>query len=132
MPRGQYVLLVHHTQVEEHWDLLLEAGQGLLTWRLEQNPMTLMKVDHSPQVIPARRLADHRPVYLTYQGPISDGRGRVTRLDEGTYIWRAEKPNTWIFALQGKNLQGGFYLRKRSQSNGREGGSAWEFGCEPA
>lgn len=34
-------------------------------------------------VFRAERLADHRREYLTYEGPVSGGRGRVRRVAEG-------------------------------------------------
>lgn len=35
------------------------------------------------------RLADHRAAYLTYEGLISGGRGRVQRMAEGSCSWVA-------------------------------------------
>lgn len=39
----------------------------------------------------ALRLADHRPAYLDLEGPVSGGRGHVTRLLRGRY--ETEEPN---------------------------------------
>jgi len=36
-------------------------------------------------VCPAVRLPDHRKHYLDYEGEISDNRGKVSRIDTGTY-----------------------------------------------
>lgn len=74
MPR--YVLLRHDHPIL-HWDLMLEVGSTLWTWRLSTPP------DDQPRR--AERLGDHRRIYLDYEGPVSGGRGRVDRLAGGTY-----------------------------------------------
>ncbi len=45
--------------------------------------------------IEAERLADHRPVYLEYEGPISGGRGSVRRLERGRVTALEERPAEW-------------------------------------
>ncbi|MFO0838437.1 MAG: hypothetical protein U1D55_07895 [Phycisphaerae bacterium] len=84
----RFVLLEHDTRANAasppdpasvHWDLMIELAPGaaLATWRLSRDPSL------SDELIPAERIADHRRDYLEYQGPISGGRGRVRRIDEG-------------------------------------------------
>lgn len=80
MPR--FVILRHefppgHVRAS-HWDVMFEHGEVLRTWAVERSP-------DSPGEQQAERLADHRREYLTYEGPISDDRGTVTRWDEGDY-----------------------------------------------
>lgn len=58
-----------------------EGGEGpLTTFRLER------RIDGIPRGVQVRgeRLGDHRPVYLTYEGEVSGGRGSVRRVGEGT------------------------------------------------
>lgn len=85
MPR--YVILRHELPPESgrasHWDVMLEdrAASGevvLKTWAVERSPD-----DRTPQI--ALLLPDHRAAYLSYEGPISGGRGEVTRWDEGSF-----------------------------------------------
>jgi hypothetical protein len=85
MPR--YVILRHELPPESgrasHWDVMLEeraeSGEVVLkTWAVERSPDDL-----APQ--PALRLPDHRAAYLTYEGPVSGGRGEVARWDEGAF-----------------------------------------------
>lgn len=80
MPR--YVVLRHETPADSnrpvHWDLMLEAGAVLWTWALPEIPRP-----DSEAV--AERLADHRIVYLEYEGPISRGRGEVRRIMSGEF-----------------------------------------------
>ena len=68
---GRYVVLEHEWN-GVHWDFMLEAGAMLRTWAIDR-PIV-------PEAeLPARALADHRHEYLTYEGPVSGGRGRVRR-----------------------------------------------------
>jgi hypothetical protein len=75
MPR--YVILTHDHPFL-HWDLMLEDGGVLRTWRLLEEPTIGLTVR-------TEKLADHRIAYLDYEGPVSGGRGVVGRWDHGTY-----------------------------------------------
>ena len=81
MPR--FVVLSHDWPFP-HFDLLLENQASLLAWRLSAWPPT-------PQSTP-ERLPDHRLLYLDYEGPISNDRGRVVRIDAGQFEWIAPPP----------------------------------------
>lgn len=74
----QFVILHHQLADGEHWDLMLEQGGRLLTWQLPKNPLAV----HSLPMA-ARRIPDHRTLYLTYEGSISGDRGFVTRIAMG-------------------------------------------------
>lgn len=119
MPR--YVILRHTLPAESgrhsHWDFMLEfgtseAGAALRTWAIEQDPT-------SQQSQPAQLLADHRIAYLTYEGPISGGRGDVVRWDEGTFEVVGPQECRDVAADQieitvtGRRLQGTVELRRR-------------------
>jgi hypothetical protein len=75
MPR--FVVLTHDHPFL-HWDLMLEQGDSLRTWRLARPPDTAGPID-------AEALPDHRVAYLEYEGPVSGGRGTVERWEVGTY-----------------------------------------------
>ncbi len=82
------VLLHHTTRTGSHYDWLLtdpRDPQGKLWTARCELP--------SEHWLGAGRLAlepiqPHRRVYLTYQGPITGGRGSVQRIDEGTFVPR--------------------------------------------
>jgi hypothetical protein len=76
-----FALLQHVGHGPEHYDLLLQLpGQSdLLTWRITLPPEKWK----SAGAIDAIRLPDHRPLYLTYEGPISNNRGHVKQLAAG-------------------------------------------------
>jgi hypothetical protein len=116
-----FVILLHTgqgSQGEAHYDLMLEEGPALATWQLARSPEDLPPGG----VAPARKLADHRREYLSYEGPVSRGRGRVERIDAGSYeLLRAEEGLREV-RLRGARLKGRFELR-------RAGGQAdaWEL-----
>lgn len=102
---AKFVILHHVLPDGEHWDLMLERGDVLLTWRLVREP-----VDGSSLPIPAEKLGDHRRAYLDYEGPLSGGRGSVRRVDAGTFEFEAATPDEYEIRLGGGRLIGRFSL----------------------
>ena len=73
----QFVILKHdHPYL--HWDFLLERDGVLESWRLLREPLM-------NEWLAAEPIPDHRLAYLTYEGPVSQNRGAVTRIMSGTY-----------------------------------------------
>jgi hypothetical protein len=107
MPR--YVILRHETPAgferPTHWDLMLEREGVLVTWALAEAPAI-------GKTISAEKLADHRLPYLDYEGPVSQGRGTVTRWDAGEYLAEKTGPEDWIVRLIGGKLRGKVALGK--------------------
>jgi hypothetical protein len=95
MPR--YVIL-EHDHPTRHWDFLLEAGSVLRSWRLAELPSPGKPVAAEPSF-------DHRIIYLDYEGPVSGGRGSVTRWDTGTYSGSLEETDLEV-TVQGSRLRG--------------------------
>jgi hypothetical protein len=100
MPR--FVVLEHDHPVL-HWDLMLEAGAGLRTWRLRTPPAVGAIVEAEP-------IGDHRPAYLDYEGPVSGNRGRVVRWDAGTFTGDPRGEGRVAVALAGGRLRGTLVL----------------------
>ena len=96
MPR---FVILEHDHPTLHWDLMLESGNVLKTWRLPAPP---------PQrPTTALALGDHRLDYLTYEGPVSGNRGAVKRWDHGTYATvETETSQDWTIELQGGRWRG--------------------------
>jgi hypothetical protein len=99
----RFVVLWHQTPPNyprrDHWDFMLEVDGMLRTWALEAEP--------SPgQPIQAEAISDHRIEYLTYEGPISGGRGCVARWDAGTYETLEQSGSLWRVRLTGAKLHG--------------------------
>jgi hypothetical protein len=96
MPR---FVILEHDHPALHWDLMLEDGDVLRTWRLAAPP-------RPGENVPAGRIADHRKAYLDYEGPVSGGRGTVSRWDAGTYTVVGEGDGWLSVNLEGARVRG--------------------------
>jgi len=110
---SQSFVILFHTDMEKelnHLDLLLELHPGgpLASWRLAAGPEDL---EHFLR-LSAQQQPDHRREYLTYEGPVSNGRGTVRRVDEGTVTIQAHSPDRVDFTLIGQRLRGKFTLHR--------------------
>jgi predicted acyl esterase len=96
MPR---FTISHHTGSKDgdHYDLMLEHGDGLRTWRLVNTAFQSFQV--------ARQIKDHRKTYLDFEGEISGERGRVRIWDTGTYSIDDWKDDRIQVALVGRSLK---------------------------
>jgi hypothetical protein len=97
MPR--YVVLQHESPRGLHWDFMLELSTALATWALPEPP-------DATRAMLAEALPDHRLDYLDYEGPISGGRGSVTRWDTGTYVLKRRSGAELVVTLEGERLAG--------------------------
>ncbi len=102
MPR--FVILTHDWPFP-HWDLLAEAAGALRAWRLLAEPAAGTDISAEPNF-------DHRPAYLDYEGPVSGGRGSVSRWDAGTCEWLADEPDRTELELRGAKLSGRAVLQR--------------------
>jgi hypothetical protein len=110
MPR--FVILEHDHPVL-HWDLMLEVGDVLRTWRLAAAPAPGGEVR-------AEALGNHRHLYLDYEGPVSGNRGHVHRWDAGSFTGEVDEPDRIVVHLEGQRSRGTAVLRR-----GLDG--EWEF-----
>lgn len=92
-------VVLEHTWDGVHWDVMIESGGTLATWAVA-SPLV---AGHEQ---PARRLADHRPVYLDYEGPISGDRGSVRRVDRGEFVGLAWTDEEVRGLLRGDQIRG--------------------------
>lgn len=109
MPR---FVILEHDHPSLHWDLMVETGQMLRTWRLPAPPS-------GGESLLAEPTFDHRRVYLDYEGPVGSGRGRVVRWDGGEYEivnWSEEEIR---LRLEGQRIRGLFLLRRESADRWR-------------
>ncbi len=101
MNRGrprQFVIL-QHDHPFLHWDFMFEDGEGLQTWRL------LLEPRPGRQIV-AQPLAVHRLEYLSYEGPVSGGRGAVCRVDGGHLCLDEVTTDRLSMTLRGDLLSG--------------------------
>ena len=118
----QFVLL-EHDHPELHWDFMLERGDGLQTWRLDRIPSEAGQ-------IAAVALPDHRKEYLDYEGPVSQDRGSVARIDRGNFELLESAPGRVIVRLYGDRLAGEARLLQLS-SEGSLDRSVWRMMWQP-
>lgn len=109
----RFVVLRHEVGDAVHWDLMLEHGERLATWRLSRPPSR-----RSAELIPAERIGEHRRAYLDYEGPVSGDRGVVIRHDAGTFSLEAESPDAWDLHFRGRELVGRYRLSRKGSSSG--------------
>jgi hypothetical protein len=103
-----FVILHHIGHGPEHWDLMLDVGNVLATWQLLEDPNSLTAKE--PKPISATRIGDHRRAYLNHEGPVSGGRGKVNRVEQGSYEMVDQTKKLWTVRLEGTWLRGTFRL----------------------
>ena len=113
MPR--FAILRHDAPQGLHFDFLLETGDVLKTWALPRPP-------EPGSEMACEALPDHRPLYLDHEGPISGGRGSVSRWDRGTCEIVYQDESKWEIDLAGQRLSGRVTIQ-RSPENLRQ----WHF-----
>ena len=84
---------------------MLEWGSVLRTYRLNKAPK-----DAAEWPAEAVRIADHPLRFLSYQGPVNEGRGNVQIADSGTYEIISDEENRLELILNGEILNGRFEL----------------------
>ena len=103
-----------------HFDLFLESEGTLMTWEL-----TSLLTSQNNQVV--RRLANHRLVYLDFQGPLSDDRGTVKLVDTGSLEWVTLESERLIGRINGQTTDGKLTLT----SEGSSINDVWNLTFEP-
>ncbi len=106
MPK-RFVIQEHRRDDDVHWDLMLEVDDLLLTWRLNIPPAQITV--HPAEAV---RISDHPLRFLTYQGPVRNGAGRVKIADSGTYRRSDETSDKIELYLAGRILSGPFVLER--------------------
>lgn len=96
----RFVVLAHDWPAP-HFDLLLDAGDFLRSWKLPADFSHRLGAIIKPN-------APHRRHYLDYEGPVSAGRGMVVRWDFGDFEWVGETEARFT----GQKLNGTFRWTK--------------------
>jgi hypothetical protein len=113
---GKFVIHEHIRGKDIHWDLMLEAGKKLETYRLTLPPEKLMK-----ETSPAIKIFGHSLKFLTYEGPVNQGQGSVEIADRGTYHVICRESGRTELKLAGQTLKGRFILSRTADDE-------WQFG----
>ncbi len=77
---------------------MFEHHGTLATWKVYHDPTRAATVQS------AFRIGDHRVAYLTYEGPVSSGRGVVTRVCNGTYRVVVQNSQLWHLQLSASEI----------------------------
>jgi len=102
----RFVIQEHTTPEGVHWDLMLEQGEVLATFRLDGPPQVAREGRvHAVQIF------DHPLRFLTHEGPVQKGTGRVRIVDRGTCD-ASEGDGVITLELQGETLRGRFELTR--------------------
>ncbi|HRZ25883.1 MAG TPA: DNA polymerase ligase N-terminal domain-containing protein [Spirochaetota bacterium] len=94
-----------HSTVPDHYDLMLERGEALSTFRIDERDIGAFV---RGERITALKIQDHRREYLTYEGPVSCNRGRVDLFDQGEYRVVENADGFFRVELFGKSAAGIF------------------------
>lgn len=81
MKDKRFVVQEHETAEGVHWDLMLEQDDVLTTFRLEEPPEQALV-----HAVRAEKILDHPLRFLSYEGPVQKGTGRVHIVERGS--WR--------------------------------------------
>ena len=101
----KFVIQKHTSGDNVHWDIMLESGDCLQTWRLEKSPGEI--ANHSAG---ATKIFDHPLKFLTYEGPVNKGKGHAKIADAGTYEILCEDKDNIELNVDGQILKGKFTL----------------------
>ena len=108
----RFVVLRHTDRQGLHFDLMIDLGKLLATWKFPQPP-------ESPAVhgLGCTRIGDHRRIYLDYEGPILGDRGSVSRHDYGECEILTRNDETWLVKFRGQMLMGRYKLERCDMEN---------------
>jgi hypothetical protein len=124
----------------------LPDGTWHIDWMLDLDPVgegpltTLRLPGRVDELAPgdrmsAERIADHRRRYLTYEGPIGEGRGSVVRVAEGLFEAVQSVGDAWAFVIRWDSRatpDGIRRLRRQTLRVHADGEGAWTVVCRGA
>jgi bifunctional non-homologous end joining protein LigD len=100
-------VIQRHTRDGErpHWDLMLENGMVLETYRV-----CLPPEDWGDKPVEAVKIFDHPLKFLNYEGSVNKGKGRVEIADCGTYVVLTKGEKQQQLEFTGRILKGKFRI----------------------
>ena len=101
----RFVVLRHVDRDDAHFDLMIDLGHALATWKMAQPPELCRDAP-----MRCARIGDHRRIYLDYEGPVSGNRGDVSVYDQGTCSIDTAEPARWELRFNGRRMLGWFLL----------------------
>lgn len=107
-PKQPFVIQEHHTCAGTHWDLMLQRGDVLWTWRLAERPEHILS-----EPIKAERIFDHALRFLSYEGPVQHDTGSVRIVERGDYTLENQTENQLELLVEGQALRGRYQLTRQ-------------------
>lgn len=101
--KTRFVIHKHTKENDIHWDLMIEQGDKLKTWRLENPPEKL-----ATEKTKAMPIFDHDKKFLTYQGSVNNGKGSIEIVDEGICTIESISENELKINFDGKKIKDRF------------------------
>lgn len=111
-PQLPFVIQEHAAPDGVHWDLMLQMGDVLRTWRLAVHPKLIQA-----NTVVAEHIFDHSLRFLTYEGPVQNQTGSVQIVERGTYMLENQAENQLSLYLQGEILKGYYKLTQQNSRN---------------
>ncbi|MBW8036205.1 MAG: hypothetical protein FVQ79_11390 [Planctomycetes bacterium] len=108
----RFVIQKHVRRTDVHFDFMIEQGECLQTWRIDTAPD---KFTHD--AVNAEKIPDHPLRFLTYEGPVNEGKAAVQIADSGTYRILENNESNITLDMDGKILQGKFSLKHTDNKN---------------
>ncbi|MHC4130873.1 MAG: DNA polymerase ligase N-terminal domain-containing protein [Planctomycetota bacterium] len=109
---NRFVIHEHTRGKDIHWDLMLQVGNTLKTYRLDKSPHQLLHASSN-----ATEIFDHQIKFLTYEGSVNQGKGNVCIVENGTYEIINEDPEHISLNLNGKILISRYILKHIEDDN---------------
>ncbi len=110
--RGRFVVLRHTDRHGVHFDLMIDGGEMLATWKSAWQPESVGAEGRT-----WCRIADHRRAYLDYEGSVSGDRGSVVRHDEGICTVHSRHVDRWEITFEGGRLRGRYILARSAETD---------------
>lgn len=107
-----FVIQKHIRQADVHWDLMLEQGDCLQTWRIDTPPDKI-----GDDAVNAEKIFDHPLRFLTYEGAVNKSKGTVKIADRGFFTTIESNNNIITLEMNGNILQGKFCLKHKDNDN---------------
>ena len=120
MSGDRFVVQEHTTPEGIHWDFMLEQDGVLVTFRIEDEPAQCLARE-----VRAVKIFDHPLRFLTYEGPVQKGTGKVRIMDRGVYRCHNRSEDLLALELNGTLLRGDFTLTRIK-------GDEWRFSAQDA
>lgn len=101
----RFVIQEHQKDQDVHWDLMLAESEHLATWQISVRPAQWGEIP-----IPCQKIFDHRLMYLSYEGALSENRGQVRIVASGIYLPILLSENQWHVRLESDSISGNLVL----------------------